>query len=78
MSVDPKVAKTIAPYGYAKDDPLVLGDPSAEPGVSCARKGGVCIQSRSCQETLKVQIPAEVVELAKLRWEVEPKPSSVT
>lgn len=31
-------------------------------------------KSRGCEETLNVRIPAEVVELARLRWRVEVKP----
>jgi RHS repeat-associated protein len=136
MSVDPKVAETIAPYGYAKDDPLALGDPSGECAATaaaingphpplatpeeCEKKLGAirrvaskvkqrikelakdeqelppaeiqthidslnqisrrlergisAFKSRGCQETLHVQIPAEVVQLAELRWRVELKP----
>jgi hypothetical protein len=31
-------------------------------------------QSRGCEETLRVKIPAEVVELAKVHWRVTVKP----
>jgi len=40
LTVDPKVATTLSPYGYAKGDPLNLGDPLGL-GVACD-EGGNC------------------------------------